>query len=230
MNFYINLKERTMISLRLQNLVKLIEKGSCVADIGSDHGYLLLELKKLNLATKMLGVENKKGPFEHLKKNVLRMDPELKNINISFSSGLEEVTSEYTTVVIAGMGFVTIKSIIEKDLKKTDFINTFIIDSHSNTPELRHFLNDIGYYIDKELCFYDKKVFYEVIRFKKGHKVYNDLDYKFGPYLRVEKNEDYERYYGDKINKIDIILSNGKLSDEIRDNLIKEKEELKKIL
>ena len=219
-----------MLSLRLQNLVKLVEKGSCVADIGADHGYLLLELKRLNLATKMLGVENKKGPFEHLRKNVLRMDHNLETINISFSSGLEQVPNDYSTVVIAGMGFVTIKEIIEHDIKKTEFIDTFIIDSHSNTPELRRFLNEIGYFIDKELCFYDKKVFYEVIRFKKGHKDYSYLDYKFGPYLRNEKNEDYERYYGEKIKKIDIILSNDKLSDEIRENLIKEKEELKSIL
>ena len=219
-----------MISLRLQNLVKLIEKGSCVADIGADHGYLLLELKKLNLATKMLGVENKKGPFEHLRKNVLRVDPQLQDINISFSSGLEKVSCEYSTVVIAGMGFVTIKEIIKHDLNKIDFINTFIIDSHSNTPELRRFLNEIGYYIDKELCFYDKKVFYEVIRFKKGHKEYSDLDYKYGPYLRKEKNEDYKCYYGEKIKKIDVILSNNEINDEIREKLLKEKEELNSIL
>ena len=58
------------ISARINTILNLIIKGSVVADIGSDHGYLLVALLKSKISKKVLGVENKIGPFNRLKSNL----------------------------------------------------------------------------------------------------------------------------------------------------------------
>ena len=230
-----------MISTRLQAIIDLLkaenDKNTInIADIGSDHGYLLIELAKRNIGNKLFGVENKAGPFEHLKTNIVKSlnKNEQDKIIISFSSGLEQVGNEYNTIVIAGMGFLTIKSIIESHKKQFGHIifDTFIFDSHTMTAELRHYMHDNGFNIENEVCLYDKKVYYEIILFKKSDELinYNDIDYKYGPILRKNKNDDFIKYYSNQILKLENQLNTINFDEEKRNNKVKLMNEMKSII
>ena len=93
------------LSNRLETIINMVDKGSLVADIGSDHGYVSIELIDINIASKCFAVENKIGPYTTLVANCLSHG----NIITSLSDGLTQVPSEFKTVIIAGMGFETIK-------------------------------------------------------------------------------------------------------------------------
>ncbi|MDY4936987.1 MAG: class I SAM-dependent methyltransferase [Candidatus Onthovivens sp.] len=187
-----------ILSKRLETIIYLVDQGENVADIGSDHGFIVIELINRNIAASCLAVENKIGPYTNLVKNTSL----IKNIKTSLSDGLKEVDKQFSTVIIAGMGFNTIKEIINDSIEKLDFIDTFIIDSHTLTYELRKFMSEIGYCIKDEKCLIENKIFYEIIKFQKGHKVYSEVELKYGPILLNNRSEDFITHYSNQIEKL----------------------------
>lgn len=187
-----------ILSKRLETIIYLVDQGENVADIGSDHGFIVIELINRNIAASCLAVENKIGPYTNLVKNTSL----IKNIKTSLSDGLKEVDKQFSTVIIAGMGFNTIKEIINDSIEKLDFIDTFIIDSHTLTYELRKFMSEIGYFIKDEQCLIENKIFYEIIKFQKGHKEYSEVELKYGPILLNNRSEDFMTHYSNQIEKL----------------------------
>ena len=101
-----------MVSQRIKFIANIIEDRSDLADIGSDHGYLLFELVNNGFSHKLLGVENKIGPFKSLKKEVSSIIKNKKcTIDCILSDGIKDLTPNYKSVVIAGMGLPLIKKI-----------------------------------------------------------------------------------------------------------------------
>ena len=213
------------LSNRLETIISFVPKNSHVADIGSDHGYVIIELIRRNISNKCFGVENKSGPFNTLLKNVQN----IHGIEVSFSDGLKEVPSDYETIIIAGMGFDTIKTIILNDIDKLGCIENLIIDSHTFTYQLRKFLTDNGFYIFKEHCLIENNIFYEIIHFKKGNKIYSDFELKYGPLLVKEKNKDFIDYYtkeAERLRKLVVMHQISPLKKKEYAQKIREMEEL----
>ena len=57
-----------MFSERIKLLARLIPNNSNIADVGCDHGYLIIEADKLNKFNKAIAIDNKIGPLESAKK------------------------------------------------------------------------------------------------------------------------------------------------------------------
>lgn len=217
-----------MLSKRLQSIFSLIEKGQNVADIGCDHGYLLIELYKNGISKTLLGVDNKIGPLNIAKANIEK-ERFTSNINLSLSDGLDSVTSKYNCVVLAGLGSDTIIKIIEKNLEKLNFIDTFIVDSHTDIENIRRFFVMHNYFIDKEVLLMEKNILYTIIRFKKGNFSYSDLEFKYGPYLLKNKDDNFIKIYTDRINYLQSIVNNQTNEKYIK-KINEEIEELNKII
>lgn len=200
-----------MISKRLKVIASFVPKTCNLADIGSDHGFLLTFLKENGFKGKLLGVENKEGPFNNLKEHINSTN--YSDIRYSFSDGLDDVSEEYDCVVIAGMGFDNIKNIINSNKDKLKKIKFFIIDSHTKTSELRMFFHDLGYKIKDEEILEDANVYYEIIFFKQGKADYNELDYQFGPILRENKNKAFLDKYNEQTLKLLDISHSFKKND-----------------
>ncbi len=217
-----------MLSKRLQSIYSLIEKGQNVADIGCDHGYLLIELYKNNISKVLLGVDNKIGPLNIAKANIEK-ERFTSSINLSLSDGLDSVSNKYNCVILAGLGSDTIIKIIEKNVKKLDFIDTFIIDSHTDIENIRRFFVMHNYFIDKEILLMEKNILYTIIRFKKGNSSYSDLEFKYGPYLLKNKDDNFIKIYTDRIDCLQSIVKNQTNEQYIK-KINEEIEELNKII
>lgn len=207
-----------MISNRLNEIVNLINRDQNIADIGSDHGYVLIELRKRGFKSKLLGVENKKAPFLHLKNNIALYS----NINIEcdLSDGLDNVSSDYKTIIIAGMGFQTISEIINKNIQKLDAIDTFVIDSHTDKAKVRPFFISLGYRIGDEKVIYEDGIYYDVIRFEKSDNVinYSKEEKEFGPFNIQRKDDVFIKMVQDEIyynNSILEKIKNTKAAEKI---------------
>jgi tRNA (adenine22-N1)-methyltransferase len=187
-----------MLSKRLQTIYDLVDKNSNLADIGADHGFLLIELAKSNKCNLLLGVENKSGPYDKLVENI-KINTLNDRIRTSLSDGLCNVPSDYNTIVIAGMGTENIIKIISNSIKKIDFIDTFIIDSHTKVDELRKFMVSIGYKISNEEILREDNIVYEIIKFVKGKINYSEIQYKYGPCLLSEKSDTFVKIYKEKV-------------------------------
>jgi tRNA (adenine22-N1)-methyltransferase len=218
-----------MLSKRLLTIANLVPKDSNVVDIGCDHGHLLIYLKDIGFNGKLLGVDNKVGPINSFKENLKKKRYE-KIIKYSLSCGLEDVDSTYNTVVIAGMGFDNIKKIISEDINKLYFIDTFIVDSHTKEEETRKFFVSLGYLIEQEVILKEDGIFYEIVKFKKGHKKYSKNDFMFGPELLKERNQIFNEKWSFILNEYIGIIAKMPEKDKKYRDLESKICEIKKII
>lgn len=190
-----------MISKRLSAIVNLIKNDNNIADIGSDHGYVLLELRKKGFVSRLMGVENKKNPFLHLKKNVIKSG--YQNIECLYSDGLNDVSDDFKTIVIAGMGFDIIKNIILTNKNKLEHIENIIIDSHTDKNKVRPFFITLGYNIDDEVVIFEDNIYYDLVSFKKSNNIqkYTTEELEFGRINLLKMSDDFKSMILDEINK-----------------------------
>lgn len=211
------------LSKRLQAIFDLVEDGVSLADIGSDHGKLVIELAKAKRCHKLFCNDNKIGPYNILKNNVLAWSNE---IEVSLSDGLEKVPRDIDTIVIAGMGGELIVDILKKEPKVLKHVDTLILAPNSVTPFVRQEVCKLGYYIMDEKVVFERH-FYEIICFKKGHQEYQDDEYRFGPILLTKRPETFINMLKNQREKLELILN--KNITQVKQNEVKEEiERIKK--
>lgn len=200
------------LSLRLKTIVSLVDKCNCVADIGTDHGYVPIELIKNNICIKAIASDINKGPVKKANINIVSEDLQEK-IDCRLGSGLNTVKAgEAQGVIIAGMGGNLIRDIIEEGLdvfKKCEFA---ILQPVQNPEVLREYIYKKGYHIiDEELCI-DENKFYEIIKIKYDNKAkkVDSIFYEVGKSLIDKKHPLVVQFIKFKISTYNKILGNIK--------------------
>ncbi len=217
------------LSERLQTIYEMVPKG-VVADIGADHGKLIIALFEGGIISHGYAVENKKGPYNRLVKAIKEKDL-LDDIIPLFSDGIKDLPPTVHTVIIAGMGGSTIIDILKKYPNKTNQIETLIIDAHNATPKVREEVCKMGFVIADEKMVREDEIFYEIIKFVRADVAfYGENDLEFGPILRNEKSAIFKEKYQNRINEIDKLLANKNLPEKRIVELSKEKERISSIL
>ena len=216
------------LSLRLQAIYDMVPY-SVTADIGADHGKLIISLFEDGKIPKGYAVENKKGPYDRLIK-ALKENNILDDIVPLFSDGIKDIPTTVSTIILAGMGGHTILNILLKNKEKLKYIQTIIIDAHNATSTLRKEISDLGYVISEEKMVKEDDIYYEIIKFIKSDIAFlNDKDIEFGPILRMEKSSTFKEKYSSRIQEIDNLLLKDLPLEKI-DSLKREKERIKSIL
>lgn len=191
---------------------------SVVADVGADHGKLMIALFESGRINRGYAIENKKGPYNRLVEALA--DNQLDEVIVPLlSDGIEDLPSIVSTVVIAGMGGENIVSILKKHPEKLKNVDTIIVDPHSEVPLVRQEISNLGYAIAEEKMIKDDDVFYEIIKFIKSDiAFYSEKDLEFGPILSHEKSATFKEKYQSRINEIDNLLNSNKKLPESRIN------------
>ena len=218
------------LSLRLQTIHDMVPT-SVVADVGSDHGKLMIALFESGRINRGYAIENKRGPYNRLVEALT--EEKIEDVIIPlFSDGIEDLPSIVSTVVIAGMGADNIIGILKKHPEKIKNVDTIIVDAHSEIPALREEVSKLGYVIADEKIIKEDDVFYEIIKFIKSDVAfYDNEDLEFGPILRQEKCATFKEKYQSRIKEIDNLLSNNKKLPESRiQQLNNEKAKLQGVL
>ena len=96
-----------MLSNRLLEIAKLVDKNKVVYDIGSDHGLLPCFLVLNDICPKAYAVDNKVGPLNRTKEAIDRYKLEGRVVPI-LSNGLNDVGADAQIITIAGMGYFTL--------------------------------------------------------------------------------------------------------------------------
>ena len=58
------------LSERLNTVVSFVKPGSRVADVGTDHGYVPIELAQRGIISHGLAMDVRKGPLERAKEHI----------------------------------------------------------------------------------------------------------------------------------------------------------------
>lgn len=178
------------ISSRIQTIGDFISDGEIVADVGADHGLLELYLLAKHKNVLITAIENKSGPFDILERSLSGFS----NVELSLSDGLDDIDPKTTTIVIAGMGGLNIKKILEKNHKKLESVQKIVLDAHRDIDVARKTVVDYGFRISKEIIIYEDGKYYVINEFLKTDKNYDysDDEIEFG--YRIYQNKLWPNY------------------------------------
>ncbi len=156
------------ISKRLLCCASMVQPGSRVADIGTDHGYLGIYLLQSGAARHVIACDLRKDPLENARRNakLFGVDGEME---FRLSDGLEKILpDEVDTVVMAGMGGDLIQKILSQcPWRKREGLQ-FILQPQSAGNVLRRWLCEDGFEIQREEPVQDGHFLYTVMELRQG--------------------------------------------------------------
>lgn len=182
------MKSEKQGSKRLEAIGRYVPSNARLADIGSDHAYLPVELVKQRKIAFAVAGEVAEGPFTSAKNQVAKQQLEAW-ITVRLADGLDAIEAEdrITAITICGMGGVLIRDILEKGRQKGQLIGEELLILQPNVGEkaLRQWLMTQQYTITAEAILEENGKIYEIIVAQKLDEQvqYTDRELFFGPKL-----------------------------------------------
>ncbi len=202
-----------MISLtpRLKAVAAQVKNCNTIVDVGTDHAYIPIYLLKKGIIARAIATDIHEGPYKiaiEKAKAYLLAD----KISVRLGDGLTPVKPcEAETAVIAGMGGLTIRHILDQSPRVVDKLEHLIIQPMMAQEEVRHWLAEHGWRLDNELVVQEQDRFYQIISAVPGKQKWPDLSdslaWHFGPTL-IDKGDETLVYYIKKMLSVNKHLSN----------------------
>ena len=155
------------LSPRLALIASLIQPGSRVCDVGTDHGHLPVYLLEQEICPFAIATDLKPDPLESSRRTALAAG--VTGISFRLADGLGAVEPhEIDTVVMAGMGGETIRGILAGAswLKRGSY--RLILQPQSKLPELMTALACDGYCVENQHLVEDAEKLYTVLEVTAG--------------------------------------------------------------
>ena len=149
-----------LLSDRMQAVVGLVEPCECFADIGCDHGYVAMELIKRRICNKVIAMDINHGPLQQAKSNIKEYGMQ-EYIQTRLSDGVEALEpGEVEGMICAGMGGRLVIHILTQKKEVVSQMTQLVLQPQSEIDEVRSFLRESGFVIDKEdMVFEDGKYY-----------------------------------------------------------------------
>ncbi len=150
------------LSKRLALLASLVKSGSAVCDVGTDHGYLPAFLYLSGNMISVTATDIREMPLASAKANLERLGAD--GVRLLLCDGLDLVTRDMAdTVIIAGMGGEVISGIIERAEFLRDSTVELILQPTTAAKELRRYLSENGFEVQKEIAVSENGKVYSVM-------------------------------------------------------------------
>lgn len=161
---------------RLQTIANHIPQNTICGDIGTDHAYIPIYIVENKISNKVIATDINKGPLAIANKQI-RLSGLENHIETRLGDGLQPIKPyEVETIVIAGMGGLLIKEILDNSKEVTKSINTFILQPMIAQRELREYLIDNNFKIINEDLAQENQRIYEIIIAIQGiQEIKNDI-------------------------------------------------------
>ncbi|MBV1759141.1 MAG: class I SAM-dependent methyltransferase [Dethiosulfatibacter sp.] len=200
---------------RIDAIIKLIDQCNVAADIGTDHAYVPELLINKGICNRVIATDLNDGPYK-IAKRYIKSKSLSDRIDIRLGDGLQPIDlKEVDTIIIAGMGGLLIREIIDQKKNEFDPHHTLVLQPMHASDKLRHYLLDNGFeLIDEELA-KEEFHFYEVIKAKRCNKaqaIDNEIYLEVGKALFMKKHSLLRSFIENKIRINDDIIRNLELS------------------
>lgn len=195
------------LSKRLQAVASLVKEGKCVADIGTDHGYIPIYLVESGICEKAIAMDVNKGPLqrakEHIKENGLS-----EKIETRLSDGLAALSpGECDCAVIAGMGGGLVIKILDEGATVAKTMTELILQPQSELEKVRFYLQENQYQVVEEEMVEEDGKYYPMMRVKWGNRdTYETIELLYGKYLIQKKHPVLLQYLDKEIRTKTSIL------------------------
>lgn len=194
-----NNNHKCIINNRLKSLSDFLYSNNKIIDIGCDHALLSIYIYQ-NITKNVVGSDINKEPLKKAKENLKKFDLENK-IELRLGNGLDTVKDE-DTVVISGMGGLTINKILD-DLYKHPSIKRLILSPNTDFEETRKNTQKLGFNLKKEIIVEENNKYYLISVYEK-EETKQKICSRFGKLDFKEENT--IKYYNQILEKNDKII------------------------
>ncbi|MBR4701933.1 MAG: SAM-dependent methyltransferase [Oscillospiraceae bacterium] len=196
------------ISNRLLKCAELIPACDTVADVGTDHGYLGVWLLQKGRCRRVIASDLRAKPLDSARKNaaLYAVDDRMTFLQ---SDGLREfIPGSFQTLVLAGMGGDLISRILEEAAWLEGGAYRLILQPQSAANDLRRFLGERLWSIDREVLVRDGHFLYSVLSVspEKGSLLTPGEQY-VSPALRREQDPLFPDYLARMIRALELTVS-----------------------
>ncbi|HOO22894.1 MAG TPA: class I SAM-dependent methyltransferase [Clostridia bacterium] len=163
------------LDTRLKTILNEIHNAETLADIGCDHGKLIVSAILSGRAKKGIAVDISADSLKKTKILAERYNVEDK-IDCLTGDGFLPIKNEVSVAVIAGLGARETAKI----LSGKDIASKYILVPHQDTPVLRRYLMENSFFVDKDFTVKEGRHYYSVIVARKGSNNYSDAEIYLG--------------------------------------------------
>ena len=163
--------------------------GDCIADIGTDHGYLPCYMIKEGLCRTALACDIAEKPLESARRHIISQGLENK-IRVILSDGLDSIPKDgITDIIMAGMGGELIAKLLGKcSWIKNSSLN-LVLQPMTKWDFLSKWLYDNNFEIKKELACTEGQFVYSVMQVRfSGQKLPYECNDKYLHFGFVKKD------------------------------------------
>lgn len=154
---------RFALGARLALCASMVRNGTALADVGTDHAHLPIDLALREKIKSAVASDVRPGPLQAAEKNVARYGVS-GLVSLRLSDGLDRILpGEADDIVIAGMGGELIMKIIGRACWLKDTEKHLILQPMTSEAELRVFLAQEGFSILREEAVLEGNHVYTVI-------------------------------------------------------------------
>lgn len=197
------------------------EEGLWLADIGTDHAYLPVELARQGRILSAVAGDIAVGPCQAARTAVALYGMKNK-ISVRQGSGLAVLRGEKNiascAIVIAGMGAGTIIDILAADMDIAVQAMALVLQPMTGAALLRQWLLAHGWLLAQETLVADGAHFYELMRAERGDSpyVYSQAELAIGPGNLKERGPLLPQQFARQTGQLKTLLVNMERSEQAR--------------
>ena len=155
------------ISKRLLACAAFVEPGQRVADVGTDHGYLAIDLLQSRRASRVLAADVAEQPLARAMENARRFGVR-EGLSFHLCDGVRGLPRDFDVLLMAGLGAETMVGILRSGPWLRGGRYRLVLQCQSSQNELRQYLSEHGWEITREEPVRDGKFLYTVLEAKPG--------------------------------------------------------------
>lgn len=189
---------------RLAAVAELVPPCKRIADIGTDHAYLPIELIKTGKVAKAVAADIGRGPLQAAREHVEGAGLTAQ-ISCRLGNGLQVLRpGEVDGIIMAGMGGPLMVDILAAAPAVVERLRFMVLQPMTKSGRVRRYLQRSGWHVERESLALESDVLYQIIYALPGadESTYTDLEYEVGPRLRESKAPllalHYERLLAEK--------------------------------
>ncbi len=170
---------------RLKTIADMVPDCNVICDVGTDHAYIPIYLVKNKKCTKAIASDVREGPADLARRNIDKYRLS-ENIEVRVGNGLDTVSeNEADVIIIAGMGGMLIKEILEEGFNKAKTSKALILQPMNAIEVVRKWIYRKGFDIHDEGLI------------NEGHKIYNVIVAQW--IGKAEEKDEINYYLGEKL-------------------------------
>ncbi|MBE6818751.1 MAG: SAM-dependent methyltransferase [Ruminococcaceae bacterium] len=151
-----------VLTPRLQAVADFVQKGSVIADIGTDHAYIPAYLLQSGMIEKSFACDIRNGPLDNARQTIAQY--RLSGVRFLLSDGLKALEGEaFDTIIIAGMGGEMISEILENSPWCHNKTYRFVLQPMTKADVLRRYLYERGFEIEEETFAAERDKLYSIL-------------------------------------------------------------------